>query len=65
MGSIYGITDIHVKGININTANGDNMMDEVNKFLEEYDGNIINISYVGQFSGQVLVNIAYKYKEVG
>lgn len=63
MGSIYGVTDIHVKGIIINTGNGDNMMDEVNKFLEEYDGNIINISYVGQFCGQVLVNITYKYKE--
>lgn len=65
MGSIYGVTDIHVKGIIINTGNGDNMMDEVNKFLEEYDGSIIDISYVGQFSGQVLVNITYKYKEVG
>ena len=65
MKSIYGITDIHVKGIIINTGNGYNMMDEVNKFLEEYDGNIIDISYVGQFSGQVLVNITYKYKEVG
>ena len=63
MKSIYGITDIHVKGIIINTGNGDNMMDEVNKFLEEYDGNIIDISCVGQFSGQVLVNITYKYKE--
>ena len=65
MGSIYGVTDIHVKGIIINTGNGDSMMDEVNKFLEEYDGNIIDISYVGQLSGQVLVNITYKYKEVG
>lgn len=63
MKSIYGITDIHVKGIIINTGNGDSMMDEVNKFLEEYDGNIIDISYVGQFSRQVLVNITYKYKE--
>ena len=63
MKSIYGITDIHVKGIIINTGNGDSMMDEVNKFLEEYDGNIIDISYGGQFSGQVLVNITYKYKE--
>ena len=63
MKSIYGITDIHVKGIIINTVNGDNMMDEVNKFIEEYDGNIIDISYVGQFYGQVLVNITYKYKE--
>ena len=65
MKSIYGITDIHVKCIIINTGNGDSMMDEVNKFLEEHDGNIIDISYVGQFSGQVLVNITYKYKEVG
>lgn len=63
MGSIYGVTDIHVKGIIINTGNGDSMMDEVNKFLEEYDGNIIDISYVCQFCGQVLVNITYKYKE--
>ena len=63
MKSIYGITDIHVKGIIINTGNGDSMMDEVNKFLEEYDGNIIDISYVGQLYGQVLVNITYKYKE--
>ena len=63
MGSIYGITDIHVKGIIINTGDGDGMMDEVNKFLEEYDGNIIDISYVGQLYGQVLVNITYKYKE--
>ena len=63
MKSIYGITDIHVKGIIINTGNGDSMMDEVNKFLEEYDGNIIDISYVGMFSEQVLVNNTYKYKE--
>lgn len=63
MKSIYGITDIRTKGIVINSANGDIMMDEVNKFLEEYNSNIIDVNFVGQAIGQVLAIITYKYKE--
>lgn len=63
MKSIYGITDIRTKGIVINSANGDIMMDEVNKFLEEYNSNIIDVNFVGQATGQVLAIITYKYKE--
>ena len=59
MNTLYGITGIAVKAI----ETCENDMDEVNSFLAEYDGNIINIQPVPMLYGWTRFVITYKARE--
>lgn len=61
MNNIYGITDIRVKTIEVNKNN----VSEVNEFLAEYDGDIIDIQTVPMFQGYWRAIIVYHEKENG
>lgn len=55
-GSMYGITGIQVKAFMVNQ----NDLTEVNKFLSEYDGNIIDIQFIPMFQGCSRCIVTYK-----
>lgn len=56
MNSMYGILGIQTKAIEVNQ----NDLTEVNEFLSEYDGNIINIQFIPMFQGFSRCIITYK-----
>lgn len=55
---MYGITGIQVKAIETDH----NDMTEVNRFLDEYDGNIIEIQTIPLLYGKARFVIVYKAK---
>ena len=55
MNSMYGILGIRTKAIEVNQD-----LTEVNKFLSEHDGNIINIQFIPMFQGFSRCIIIYK-----
>ena len=57
--NVYGITGIQVKAIEVNQ----NDLTEVNDFLLEYDGNIIDIQFIPMFHGVSRCIITYKVFE--
>lgn len=59
MKNMFGVTDIRTKIIEVE---GDNV-GEVNEFLEEYDGNIIDVQTVGMLYGWCKFVILYKAVE--
>lgn len=58
MNKMYGITGIRVKFFVCQNENAD----ELNNFLEEYDGNIIDIQY--QQNNFAVKQVMVVYKEV-
>ena len=56
MNNMYGITRIQTKAILVNM----NDLSEVNGFLREYDGNIINIQFIPMLQGFSRCIIIYK-----
>ena len=56
MKNMFGYTGIHVKAIEVDK----NDVTEVNEFLEEYDGNIIDIQIIPMFQGVSRFVIVYK-----
>ena len=56
MNNVFGITGIQVKAIEVNK----NDVTEVNDFLEEYDGNIIDVQIIPMFQGVSRFVIVYK-----
>ena len=59
MKNLYGITDIAVRAIRTEMTD----MSPVNSFLEEYDGNIIDIQALPMLYGVTEFIITYKAKE--
>ena len=59
MNSMYGITGIQTKAILVDK----NDLTEVNEFLDEYDGNIINIQFIPMFQGLSRCIITYKARD--
>ena len=57
MNNVFGITGIRVKFFSFN-----NNADELNDFLDEYDGNIIDLQYQ-QYSSIRQVMVVYKAVE--
>lgn len=56
MKNLFGITNIHVKAIEVSR----NEMEEVNKFLEEHDGDIIDLQVMPMLYGMSRFIIIYK-----
>ena len=56
MNNVFGITGIRVKAIEVNK----NDVTEVNEFLNEYDGNIIDVQIIPMFQGVSRFVIVYK-----
>lgn len=59
MKSVFGTTNIRVRAIETQGTD----MSEVNDFLAEYDGNIIDIQTVGMLYGVTKFIIIYRYAE--
>lgn len=59
MKSIYGITNICVKKIEMNFRDKEPTK-ELNKFLQENNGNIIDIQYIGELYGIDDAIVTYK-----
>ena len=55
---MFGITNIRVKAIEVDK----NDTTEVNDFLKEYDGEIINIQFIPMFQGFSRCIITYREK---
>lgn len=56
MNNIYGITNIRAKAFEVNK----NDVAEVNKFLAEHDGDIIDIQIIPMFQGYSRWMVIYK-----
>ena len=56
MNNVFGITGIRVKAIEVDK----NDLTKVNDFLEEYDGNIIDIQVIPMLYGVSRFVITYK-----
>ena len=56
MNSIFGITNIRIKAIEVNQ----NDLTEVNRFLDNHNGNIINIQTIPLFQGFSRFFITYR-----
>lgn len=56
MNNVFGITGIRVNAIEVNQ----NDVTKVNDFLDEYDGNIIDIQIIPMFQGFSRFVITYK-----
>ena len=59
MNNVFGITGIRVKAIEVNKNN----VAEVNEFLDEYDGNIIDVQIIPMLQGVSRFVIVYKAVE--
>ena len=59
MKNLYGMTGIEVKIIEVYG----NEVEELNNFLKEYNGNIIDVQTIGMFNGFVKFIIMYKATE--
>lgn len=59
MNNVFGITGIRVKAIEVNK----NDVKEVNEFLDEYDGYIIDVQIIPMFQGMSRFVIVYKAVE--
>lgn len=61
MNNIFGIKNIQVKQFLLNTADP-TTFDKFNEALEsyKYDGNIIDIQFVGQALGQICAILTYQ-----
>lgn len=59
MKNLYGMTGIEVKIIEVYG----NEVEELNNFLKEYDGNIIDVQAIGMFNGFAKFVIMYKATE--
>ena len=59
MNNIFGITGIRTKAFEVNK----NDTSEVNAFLNEYDGNIIDIQIIPLFQGYSRWMVIYKAVE--
>ena len=59
MANIFGITGLRVAVID---AKSDNL-DKVNSFIEEYDGNIVEIQTTQMMYGTTRFIITYRYRE--
>ncbi len=59
MKNMYGITNIRVKSFEVDKDD----FNEVNNFLKEYDGDIIDMQIIPLFYGKSRCVIVYKGKE--
>lgn len=59
MAHLYGLTGLRIRAFEVQHED----TDEVNKFLEEYDGNIVDIDAVPMALGVTKIIVTYKAVE--